>query len=61
MFFDEHVDIAVGKALALLGFVKRMSSNLKDHCVWRPSYDLFVNMIERVQKKFVRYALWTLG
>jgi hypothetical protein len=48
MSFDEHVDIAVGKALALLGFVKRMSSNLKDPCVWRPSYDLYINRIERV-------------
>jgi hypothetical protein len=28
--FAEHVDIAVGKALAKLGFVKRMSSEFRD-------------------------------
>jgi hypothetical protein len=30
MSFDELVDIAVGKALAKLGFVKRMSSEFRD-------------------------------
>jgi hypothetical protein len=32
-------------------------------CVWRPFYDVHVNRIDRVQRKFVRYALrgleWT--
>jgi hypothetical protein len=30
MSFVEHVDIAVGRALAMLRFVRKMSSNLKD-------------------------------
>jgi hypothetical protein len=30
MSFAEHLDIAVGKALAMLGFVKRISSEFRD-------------------------------
>jgi hypothetical protein len=55
MVFAEHVDFAVGKALAMLRIVKRMSivkllcSKLEyASCVWR---------IENVQKRFVKYAL----
>jgi hypothetical protein len=30
-------------------------------CVWRPFYDTHIDIIERMQKKFVRYALHSLG
>jgi hypothetical protein len=30
-------------------------------CVWRPFYDVHISRIERVQGKFVRYALRGLG
>jgi hypothetical protein len=30
-------------------------------CVWRNFYDVHVNRIERMQRKFVRYALRGLG
>jgi hypothetical protein len=69
-----HIDVMVGKALAILGFVKPYT--LKTlyvslvrpkleyaSCVWRPSHGAHINRIERVQKKFVGYALrgleWT--
>jgi hypothetical protein len=29
--------------------------------VWRPFYDVHVNKIERVRRKFIRYALRGLG
>jgi hypothetical protein len=49
------IDVTVGKALAMLGSVKRL------FYVWRSFYDVNVNRIERVQRKFVRYALRGLG
>jgi hypothetical protein len=66
--------------LGILGLVKRLSSEFRDHYtlrtlyvslvrpkleyasrVWRPFYDMHISRIERVQRKFVRYALQGLG
>jgi hypothetical protein len=30
-------------------------------CVWRPFYDVHVDKVERVQRRFIRYALRGLG
>jgi hypothetical protein len=78
--FTGHIDVTVGRALALLGFVKRLSCEFRDlytlktfyvshvrpkleyaSCVWRPFYGANIDRIERVQKKFVWYALRGLG
>jgi hypothetical protein len=80
MSFTGHIDVTVGKALAMLGFVKRLSCELRDpytlktlyvsvvrpkleyaSCVWRPFYGAHIDRIQRVQRKFVRYALRGLG
>jgi hypothetical protein len=71
MSFSRHA--TVGKVLAMLGFVKRLSGEFRDpytlrtllvslvrskieyaRCVWRPIYDVHINRIERVLRKFVR-------
>jgi hypothetical protein len=80
MSFTGHIDVTVGKALAMLGFVKRLPCEFLDpynlktlyislvhrkleyaSCV--PFYGAHIDRIERVQRKFVRYALrglrWT--
>jgi hypothetical protein len=70
MSFTGHIDVTVGRALAMLGFEKRLSCKFKTlyvslvhpkfeyaSCVWRPFYGAHIDRIERVQKKFVRYAL----
>jgi hypothetical protein len=36
--FVEHVDIAVSKALAMLGFLKRMSSEFRDFFTLKTFY-----------------------
>jgi hypothetical protein len=84
MSFTGHIDVTVGKALAMLGFVRRLSCEFRDpytlktlyvslvrpkleysSCVWRwrPFYGTHIDRIERVQWKFLRYALlglqWT--
>jgi hypothetical protein len=69
--FTEQIDVTVGKALSMLGFVKRLPSEFRDsytlkkpeyaNCVWLPFYDVHVDRIECVQRKFVRYALQELG
>jgi hypothetical protein len=74
MSFSKHVDVTVGKALAMMGFVKRLSGEFRDQYTLRTLYvslvrslsnqfvygGLFkswiVNRIERVQRKFIRYA-----
>jgi hypothetical protein len=73
MSFTGHIDVTVGRALAILGFVKRFSCEFRDLillrpfvfpetcCVWRPFYGAHIDRIERVQRKFVRYALRGLG
>jgi hypothetical protein len=80
MSFTGHIDVTVGKALAMLGFVKRLSYEFRDpytlktlyvflvrpkleyaSCVWRPFYGAHLDRMERVQRKFVRYALYGLG
>jgi hypothetical protein len=76
MSFTGHIDVTVGKALAMLGFVKRLSCEFRDpnivktlyvslvrpkleyaSCVWRIFYGAHIDRIERVQRKFVKYAL----
>jgi hypothetical protein len=66
MKFSEHVDFMVGKVFALLGFIRRLSFEVRDpytlkslytFCVWSPLYDILVVMVERVQRRFIRYAL----
>jgi hypothetical protein len=78
--FTGHIDVTVGRALAMLGFVKKLSCEFRDpytfktlyvsivrlkleyaSCVWRPFYGAHIDRIERVQNKFVRYALRGLG
>jgi hypothetical protein len=80
VYFTGHIDVTVGKALTMLGFVKRLLCEFKDpytlkalyvslvrlkllyaSCVWQPFYGAHIVRIERVQKKFVRYALRGLG
>jgi hypothetical protein len=79
MTFSEHVDIMVAKAFAMLGDLSRLSLEFKDpytlkslytslvrpkleyaSCVWKPFYN---DRVERVQRRFIRYALrglsWT--
>jgi hypothetical protein len=71
MSFSRHA--TVGKVLPMLGFVKKLLSEFRDHvsfarpkleyasCVWRlwrPFYDVHINRIERVLRKFVRCG-WT--
>jgi hypothetical protein len=82
MNFSEHIDVMVGKAFAMLGFIRRLSFEFRDpytlrslytslvrpklkyaSSVWSPFYEVCVNKVERVQRKFIRYALrglcWT--
>jgi hypothetical protein len=59
MKLSGHIDATVGKVLAMLGFVKKLSGEFRDHvslvrpkleyasCVWRPFYDVHINIIER--------------
>jgi hypothetical protein len=80
MSFTGHINVTVGKALAMMGFGKRLSCKFRDpytlktlyvslvrpkleyaSCVWRPFYGAHINRIERVQRKFVRYAMRGLG
>jgi hypothetical protein len=66
MSFAGHIDVTVGKALAMLGFVKRLSCEFRDPYTLKTIYVSFVrpkleyascDRIERVQRKFVRYSL----
>jgi hypothetical protein len=82
MNFSEHIDVIVGKAFAILGFIGRLSFEFRNlytlrslytylvrpkleyaSCVWNPFYDVCVDKIERVQRRFIRYAMrssdWT--
>jgi hypothetical protein len=77
MNFSEHVDVMVGKAFTMLGFIRRLSFDpytLKTldtslvrpkleyaSCVWSPFYDVHVEKVECVQRQFIRYALYSLG
>jgi hypothetical protein len=36
MSFSRHIDVTVGKALAMLGFVKRLSSEFRDPYALNP-------------------------
>jgi hypothetical protein len=75
MNFSEHVDVMVGKAFAMLGFIRRLSFELRDpytltslytslvlpkleyaSCVWNIFYEIHVDKVERVQRRFIRYA-----
>jgi hypothetical protein len=72
MSFTMHIDVTIGKALEMLGFVKRLSGEFRDpytlqaiyvslerlklqnvSCVCMPFYDVHINRIQPVQKKFV--------
>jgi hypothetical protein len=66
------MDVTIGKTLAMLGFVRRLSGEFRDPHILRTLYvrpkleyhtfyDVHVNRNERVQRKFVRYALRGLG
>jgi hypothetical protein len=35
MSFSKHVDVTVGKALAMMGFVKKLSGEFRDHYTLR--------------------------
>jgi hypothetical protein len=80
MNFSEHVDVMVGKDFAMLGFIRRLSFELRDpytlmslytslvlpkleyaRCVWKIFYEIHVDKVERVQRRFIRYALRGLG
>jgi hypothetical protein len=56
MTFSEHVDVIVAKAFAMLGFIRSLSLEFRDPYVWNPFYDLRVDRVERVQRRFIRYA-----
>jgi hypothetical protein len=72
MSLIRYIDVTVGRALAMLRFVKRLTCEFKDpytleilyvsrkleyaSCVWQPLYGTHIDRIERVQRKFVRYA-----
>jgi hypothetical protein len=70
----------VGKAFAMLGFIRRLSFEFRDpytleslymslvrpmleyaSCVCSPFYDMRVDKVERMQSRFIRYALRGLG
>jgi hypothetical protein len=71
MTFSEHVDVIVAKAFAmdfrwsleiLILYTSLVYSKLENaSCVWNPFYDVRVNRAERVQRRFIRYALRGLG
>jgi hypothetical protein len=80
MNFPEHVNVIVGKAFTILGFIRRLSFELRDpytlkslytslvclkleyaSCVWSPFYEVRVCKVERVQRRFIRYGLRSLG
>jgi hypothetical protein len=80
MTFSEHVDVMVGKAFAMLRFIRRISLEFRDpytlkslymslvrpkleyaSCVWNPFYDVCVDRVDRVQRRFILYALRGLG
>jgi hypothetical protein len=42
MSFSRHIDVTVGKALAMLGFVKRLSGEFRDLYILRALYVLLV-------------------
>jgi Reverse transcriptase (RNA-dependent DNA polymerase) len=63
-----HIDVTIAKGFAMLRFVKRLSKEFQDPytfkslymsccCVWQPFYAVHNAKIERIQKKFVKYAL----
>jgi hypothetical protein len=76
MNFSEHIDVMVGTAFAMLGFIRGMSFEFRDpytltspytslvrpkleyaSCVWSSFYDVRVDKVERVQRRFIRHAL----
>jgi hypothetical protein len=78
--FRNHIDATIGKGLAMLVFIKRLSSEFRDpytlkalyvslvrsrleyaSCVWQPFYAVHIARIERIQEKFVKYAVRRLG
>jgi Reverse transcriptase (RNA-dependent DNA polymerase) len=78
--FRNHIDATIAKGLAMLGFIKRLSSEFRDPytlkalyvslvrsrleyacCVWQPFYSVHIARLERIQEKFVKYALRRLG
>jgi hypothetical protein len=62
--FSRQIDVAVGKALVMLEFVKRLSGEFMDPYTLRTLYvlyDMHISRFERVQRKFVRYTLRGLG
>jgi hypothetical protein len=77
MNFSEHVNVMVGKVSAMLGFIRRQSFEFRDPCtlkflsvhilgsskvgVWSPFYDVRVDKVERMLRRFIRNALHNLG
>jgi hypothetical protein len=72
--FSEHVDVTVSKARQMLGFIMRVGRDFRDpyvsvvrskleyaSCVWMPYQNGCIARLERVQKKFILYALRRLG
>jgi hypothetical protein len=70
----------VVKALAMLGFMRRLSFEFRDpytlrslytslvrpklecaSCVWSSFYDVRMDKAERVKRRFIQYALRSLG
>lgn len=74
--YRKHIDTIIAKSFSLLGFIRRMCSNMQDpftlkslYCalvrsnleyalvVWHPHYQVHIDRIERIQRKFTRFAL----
>ncbi|XP_077287764.1 uncharacterized protein LOC143912355 [Arctopsyche grandis] len=77
LLFDKHIDYIVSKALRSLGFILRISTDIKClksikilYCafvrsnleyasqVWNPRYATYIDRIENVQNKFIRYLCY---
>lgn len=77
LLFDAHIESIVAKAYRALGFVMRVSKDLKKvktlkilYCtfvrsqleyasqIWSPRYAVYINRIEQLQKKFLRYVCY---
>jgi hypothetical protein len=58
----------VGKTFVILRVIRRLSFEYRDpytlkyaRCVWSPFYDVRVDKVERVQRRYIQYALRGFG
>jgi hypothetical protein len=68
MTFSEHLDVMVVKAFAMLGLIRRLSLEFRDPYTLKSLYTSLVcpkleyaDREERVQRRFIRYALRSLS